>query len=128
MTPAILIDRYIKLRNKRELVRERHARELEPYTDTMRQIETTLLEHLDNTKLDSVKAAAGTAYKQLSTSVTVQDWRLTLDYIKQHEAWDLLEARVAKTATLTKIEDSGQPVPGLKISQAYVLRVRVGQG
>lgn len=124
MTPDQLIEKYIKLRNRVAEIKDRHTEELRPFTTVMQQIENTLLQHLADTNLNAVKGDAGTAYQQVATSVTVADWAQTLSYVREHDAWDLLEARVAKQAALTMIEESQSPIPGVKISQVLVLRVR----
>jgi hypothetical protein len=124
MTPHDMIEKYIQLRNKVAKIKEEHTEQLKPYADVMMQIEGELLRHLGENQLDSIKSEDGTAYKQVVTSVTVDNWALALTYIKDNELWDLLEARVAKNATLTVMEETKKPVPGVKISQAQVLRVR----
>ena len=124
MTPADMIEKYIKLRNKSAEIKGKHVKGLEPYINMMQQLETELMRHLHATKLDSVNGPAGTAFKQTSTSVTVENWERTLDFIREHELWDLLEARVAKNASLEVLEETKKPIPGVKISQATVLRVR----
>jgi hypothetical protein len=128
LTPAELIEKYLHFRNHITTLKEKHDKELAPYKTVMSEIENVLLGYLNETQLDSLKAPQGTAYKQTVTSVTVDNWREALDYIKSNQVWDLLEARVAKNATLDRIEDTGHPVPGVKISQAIVLRVRTSQG
>lgn len=124
MKPAQLIDKYVKLRNKIAELKKKHTEELAPYTDVMGKIENILLEHLTTLDLNSIKCEDGTAYRQTVTSVTVSDWDQALSYVRENEAWDLLEARIAKNAALTTIEENQQPIPGVKISQALVLRVR----
>lgn len=127
MTPAQMIEKYILLRRKVEAIKENHEAELKPFKEVMNQIETLLLSHLNETGLDSLKGQDGTAFKQTVSSVSVENWTTALDFIKNHEAWDLLEARIAKNAALTWMEDREQPIPGVKVSQAQVLRVRAGR-
>lgn len=124
MTPAEMIEKYLRLRNKVTELKQKHELELQPYKEVMERIEANLLDHLGQTNLDSVKSEAGTAFKQTVTSVTVKDWPATLDYVRENEAWDLLEARVAKNAALTVIEETDAPIPGVRIAQTQVLRVR----
>lgn len=124
MTPALMIEKYIQLRNKVDLIKLRHKDELFPYTTVMEQIEGELLKHLNAAGTDSTKAPAGTAYKSTATSVTVSDWPKTLDYIRKNNQWDLLEARVAKTIAVEVITETKKPIPGVAVSQAIVLRVR----
>lgn len=124
MTPAALIENYIVLRNRVTEIKERHQKEIDQFTTVMQAIENELLEHLATANLESFKSDKGTAYKQTATSAKVTDWEQALEYIKTTGRWEMLEARVAKTAALTAIEETGKPVPGVKINQAIVLRVR----
>jgi len=123
-TPAWLIEEYIKLRNKVNEIKAKHADQLEPFATVMQTIESQLLEHLQKNQLSSVKGETGTAYKQTVTSVTVSDWDQALGWIRENNSWDLLERRVSKQVAQTLIEESQKPIPGVKISQALVLRVR----
>jgi hypothetical protein len=125
MSPSEMIDKYIKLRNVINKIKDDHKTQLEPYTNVMNQLETEILRHLDDTNLQSISSPSGTAFKQIATSVVVKDWPQTLGYIQQYELWDLLEARVSKTAALEVVEETKKPIPGVQISQAVVVRVRV---
>jgi hypothetical protein len=124
MTPAKMIESYLKLRRKMSEVDDRHKEELRPFMELKEQLETELLRYLNTAGLDSTKCEAGTAYRSTSTSVSVKDWRATLEFIKTNELWDLLEARVAKTAAVELTDERKAPIPGVEISQATVLRVR----
>jgi hypothetical protein len=126
MTPAQMIERYLQLRAKVAQIEERHKGELAPFTKVREQLENLLLAHLNESGADSTKCPAGTAYKSTATSVTVKDWAATLSFIQANNLWDLLEARVSKTAVVETIEETKKPVPGVQISRATVLRVRAG--
>lgn len=124
MTPAKMTERYLQLRARIKQLEDKHKEELKPYLDLKFQLETALLDHLNKNGLDSTKCSKGTAFKSTVTQVTVRDWAATLGYIRHHEAWDLLEARVAKSATVEIVNDTQEPIPGVEITQATVLRVR----
>lgn len=124
MTPDEMIKKYILLRRKIEKIEADHKKVLEPYVNVRSMLETALLAHLNETNLQSVNSEAGTAYKSVATSVTVRDWPKTLEYIRANELWDLLEARVAKTAAVEVVEETKKPIPGVTFAQAVVLRVR----
>jgi len=124
MTPAVMIEKYLQLRRKVDEIKEKHKTELAPFLKVMEQLEAGLLDHLNQAGTDSTHAKAGTAYKNTVTSVTVQDWAKTLDYIKETNSWDLLEARVSKTGALEIVEETKEPIPGVQITQVIVLRVR----
>jgi hypothetical protein len=124
MTPAEMTKRYLQLRAMIKQIEDKHKNELAPYLDVKFQLETALLDHLNRNGLDSTKCPDGTAFKSTVTSVTVRDWPVTLDYIRDHELWDLLEARVSKSAAVEIVTDTSRPIPGVEITQATVLRVR----
>lgn len=124
MTPAEMTKRYLQLRAMIKQIEDKHKNELAPYLDVKFQLETALLDHLNKNGLDSTKCPDGTAFKSTVTSVTVRDWPVTLDYIRDHELWDLLEARVSKSAAVEIVTDTSRPIPGVEITQATVLRVR----
>jgi len=124
MTPAEMTKRYLQLRERIKQIEDKHKAELAPYLDMKFQLETALLDHLNQNGLDSTKCSDGTAFKSTVTSVTVRDWPATLGYIRKHNLWDLLEARVSKSAAVEIITDTKTPIPGVEITQATVLRVR----
>jgi hypothetical protein len=124
MTPADMTQKYLQLRARIHEIEDKHKEELAPYQDLKFRLETLLLDHLNKDGLESVKCSAGTAFKSTVTSVSVRDWPATLAYIMDNEMWDLLEARVSKTAALEIINENKAPIPGVEISQATVLRVR----
>lgn len=124
LTTAQMIEKFIQLRDKVDEIKKKHAEQLKPYQEVMQKLEGALMLALDQAGVDNMKCDAGTVYKSTSTSVTVQHWSETLKYIQENEAWDLLEARVSKTAANAIIEESGNPIPGVNVSEAIVLRVR----
>jgi hypothetical protein len=126
MTPGEMITNYLKLRRQLEKISTRHKQELEPYLKLKDQLEIAMLQHLNETGLESTKCEAGIAFKATATNVTVKDWQKTLPFIVKNELWDLLEARVAKSAAVDITEQTGSAIPGVEISQATVLRVRAG--
>ena len=124
MTPAEMTKKYLLLRERIKQIEDKHKAELAPYLDMKFQLGTALLDHLNQNGLDSTKCSDGTAFKSTVTSVTVRDWPATLGYIRKHNLWDLLEARVSKSAAVEIIADTSRPIPGVEVTQATVLRVR----
>jgi hypothetical protein len=145
-----LIANYIKLRNKIAELKEAFKTRATPILELQQKIEGLLMIEID--KLGSggggsLRTDNGTAFTQVETSATVEDWATTLKHIQKHELWELLERRVAKGAVLANIEEMRQSVearlatgaitkeeateeikralvPGVKVSQMRVLRVR----
>lgn len=124
MSADDMIDKYLRLRDKVKLIKERHSDELTPYANAMNTLEAWMLEALNQAGLKSMKSLHGTAYKTTRTSAKVLDWPAVLTFIRTNEAWDLLEARVSKLAAQQIIEETQQPIPGVETSSEIVVNVR----
>jgi len=124
MTPDLMIEKYVLLRDKEAEIKKRHVAELAPYHEVMARLEGWLLEALNQAGLSSMKAPAGTAFKTTRTSAKVIDWPATLAFIREREAWDLLEARVSKLAAQEIMAELKQPIPGVETSAELCVNVR----
>ena len=124
MTTAQMIEKYLALRDKEAAIKKAHKDQLAPFGVAMARLEAYIHDDLNKAGGDSLKTAAGTAYKTTQTSATVKDWPATFEFIRRNEAWDLLEHRVSKTAVLAVIEETQAPVPGVKITQETSLNIR----
>ena len=124
MSVAEMTQRYLALRRRKEQLQEIHKKTLHPFNDMLATLANLILAELQEAGVTSMSSPDGTVYKSTETSVTVKDWAATLSYIQQHQAWDLLEARVSKTAVMAVMDETSEPVPGVNMSQETVLRVR----
>jgi hypothetical protein len=124
MTADTMIDKYVRLRDKVKEIKARHTEELAPYGDAMNVLEGWMLEAMNQAGLKSMKSVHGTAYKSLRTSTKVVDWTEALRYIRENEAWDLLEARVSKSAAAVVVEETGAPIPGVETTSEITVNVR----
>lgn len=124
MTPGQMIERYLQLRRLIHDKEAGHKKELAPLVELRAQLEGALLGYLNENDIDSTRSDAGIAFKSTATSVSVKDWQATLTFIRERQLWDLLEARVSKTAALEMLEEKSETIPGVDISQVTVLRVR----
>lgn len=124
LTADKLVELYVALRDKRDGVAKRHKAELAPFAQTMATIENQLLDMLNTQHQTSAAVPAGTYYKATRTSVTVGDWAETLAYIREHDAWELLEARVNKTHATSIMDETGAVIPGVNISRETTVQIR----
>ena len=69
-------------------------------------------------------AGLGTGYWATHISATVADKDTFFDFVREHQAWDLLESRASKTAVKSYIEGHNAPVPGVNFSQTQVFNIR----
>jgi hypothetical protein len=119
-----LIDRYVKLRDKKAEMKAEFETSVAKIDDAMTKVENYILGHLNQNGIDSVGAPAGTAFKAKLTSATVNDWDALLGYIKTNEAWNLLDHRVNKTAVVEMKESVNDIPPGVAWREETVIRIR----
>jgi hypothetical protein len=119
-----LIEGYVAARDKKAALKAEYEKKVEGLDQWMDKAERTILEHLNELKLESFKAASGTAYKQKQTSATVADWDATFGFIQKNSAWHMLEHRVNKTAVQEYITANKDLPPGINWTERTVVNVR----
>jgi hypothetical protein len=124
MTMDNMIEKYVKIRDKKKVLEDQHKEAMKPYTDTLDRLEAYMLEAMNQSGLKSMKSPHGTAYQAVRTSAKVTDWPAALGYIREHQAWDLLEARISKLALQELTEATKDVVPGVETSSEVVVNVR----
>lgn len=115
-----LIRLYIKLREEKKDLEDKHRQELAPLNEKMRKIEAGLHKIMNDNDLTQLKTKGGTAYVNRGYSVSVQNKQEFLDWVKDNEEWDALDVRANKPAV---VEKGG--VPGVKINSFYKTNIRV---
>jgi hypothetical protein len=133
--------KYVQLRDKVAEIMKRHKEELSKFVTTLDLLEGWMLDELNRSGSESIRTTGGTFFKTIKTSVTCPEWSKTLAWIQDNDAWELLEARVSKTATEAILQDlkakadeakaRGETVtpeslviPGVAISREVGLNVR----
>jgi hypothetical protein len=115
MTPGQMIAAYLKLREKKKTVEDRHKEELAPYKEAMNKIENELLRQMNEGNLENLKSDVGTAYVATRSSATVADWDAFLDF---------LERRVSKVAAEEFLEEHASLPPGVSIARDTTVNIR----
>lgn len=73
----------------------------------------------------SVRTDNGTVVLSTKTRYNTQDWDSFKEFVKEHDAIDLLEKRIAQTNMATFLEDNpGVVPPGLNSTTEYTISVR----
>src|SRR5262252_3817407 len=109
-----MIDSFIKLRDKKEELIEKHKAELKQYNDAMVELEGYLRGHLKSQKLNSISCGAGTAFIQRTRSATVADTAIFREFVISNSNFDLADFRPKKDAVEGYIEEhNGEGVPGV---------------
>lgn len=118
------VDKYLQIRERKKELEARHKDELAPLNQALDALEDLFQKSLDASGLEQLKTGAGTAYKSTLASVKTADKEAFLDWVKQNDAWHLLDIRAAKTACEDFVEQTGSPPPGVSISHHLKINVR----
>jgi hypothetical protein len=123
MTPTKLVEKILAIRAKIDEIKKVQKAFLDPYNKAEEYLENQLMAVLNTAGAKSLRTDAGTFYKARKVSVKVARWSETLDWIKEHDAWELLEARVNKTAVEAMLAQTEESIPGVVIESIYALHV-----
>ena len=118
---------YIKVRNAKEALDRKHKEEMRRYNDALQALEAIIMEKMDAAEVSSMKCSEGTAFTETKTSCTVSDWDTTLSFVQEHELWHLLSRSISAPQVRDYMDETGKPVPGVKLTQARVVRVHRGK-
>ncbi len=124
MTVDQVLAAYLQLRTKKDEITKRHKEELAPINDQMQKCLVWVQQQMQAQGLTNFKGPSGIAFLQTDTSISVQDWDATLEWIKANEAWSVLEKRVSKSVVQDFIESHNEVPPGLKVSSETSAHIR----
>ena len=104
LTTNSVIETYIKLRGQKEAIEAEAKEKVDKIRANLMKLEAWLKSEMDANGETSKKTASGTAFITTTDFANVADWDAVLSYIKDNEAWDMLERRVSKRAVRGYIE------------------------
>lgn len=124
---ADVIAMYLKLRQRKEDLESQIKDDIKKVKSKMDKIESWLKAKADSEGVTNFKAnGVGTAFLTTTDYASVSDWDSTLDFIKEHDAYEMLERRVAKKAVREYIEEHKQVPPGITYGTRVNVNVRKG--
>lgn len=118
---------FIKLRDLKAELKEKHAAELAPINEAMESLKAVLTQGMDSLNVDSVKTTCGTVYFTAKASASVADMEAFWNYVVLTGQFDLLDKKANVTAVEAHINDpanGGAPPPGVNFSKLRDVGVR----
>lgn len=120
-----LVLAYRNIRARRDELRKEYEAADAALVKDLSDIENFMLKDLLRTNSMRVSTAEGTFYRQKKIMPRVDDWDALYRYIRQTDAFDLLERRVGRAAVSRHMDiHSDQPPPGVSVSTEWVVGVR----
>lgn len=119
-----VIDTYLKLRGEKETLESKTKEKVKSIKEQMAKLEAYIKEQADEQGVDSFKTSNGTAFLTTTDFAQVADWDAVLEFIKDNDAFDLLEKRVSKTAVRGYIEADKSVPSGINYGTRIDVNVR----
>jgi hypothetical protein len=115
---------FVALRDKIKALDTEHKNTMGPLREELDRQNEELLAQLNAVGAESVRTAAGTAYKLIKRSASIADAAAFWEYVRTNEEWDLLDRRVNLSAATEYVAEHNQPPPGVNYSSHYEVGVR----
>jgi len=120
-----LLKMFIALRDRRAERKAAYQADDEGDKTKQDKIENEFLRRFQDRGIDNVSArSVGTAYMSTRASATVADWDTLLGHVQEHDAWELLERRVNKTAVEQFKAVNDDLPPGVNWAETRVVNFR----
>ena len=119
-----VIATYMKLRGQKEAVEAEVKEKVSVIKAKMEKLEAWIKEQADAQGVTSFKTKHGTAFLTTTDFATVADWDAMLTFVRENDAYDMLEKRVSKTAVRGYIEQTKTVPPGVNYGTRLDVNIR----
>lgn len=124
LTPAEKVAAYIKLRDFKKSADDEFKKSMVKVNQAMEKLEAELLDVLNQSGANSLSCDDGTVYKNMQVSATVENRAAFLGHVQKTGMWEALDVKANKTFVKEYMEEQGQILPGLKVTQVATVGVR----
>ena len=121
---ATRVAQYVALRDKIKAQNEAHKIAMEPANETLEQLNSVLLAHLNVLAVNSASTDNGTVYRTKKKRASLADGKAFMDFVIANAAYDLLDRKANVTAVEEFIKGNKAPPPGVNFSSTYVVGVK----
>lgn len=119
-----VIAKYVSLRDKKAELKREMEEKTKEIDAALEKLEAYIRLQADEQGVTSFKTSSGTAFLTTVDAAYVADWDAVLKFIRDNQAYDMLEKRVNKTAVRAYI-DAMKAVPaGVNYNTRLEVNVR----
>jgi len=115
---------YMKLRSQKESIEAEVKDQVSTLKAKMEKLEAWIKEQADIQGVTSFKTRHGTAFLTTTDYANVADWDAVLGFIRDNEAYDMLEKRISKVAVRGYIEQTKAVPPGVNYGTKLEVNIR----
>lgn len=119
---------YLKIRDERDKIKTAYEEEDKKLVEQMAVVEAEMLEVFKDTESTSIKTPAGTVMRRVATRYWTNDWDTMYNFIREHDAYGLLERRLHQTNMKQFLEENPDLFPpGMLVDSQFKITVRRGK-
>jgi len=116
---------YIKIRDAKEAAAERHKQEIASFNEQLDAISRELLGICKDLDVSSMRTGHGTIIRRVTTNFNTNDWGSMFEFIKEHDAFGLLQQRLNQSNMKQFLEEHPELLPpGLWSESKYTIVVK----
>ena len=120
-----LVKVYIKIRDAKDMKKRQMEEEIAALDQQLAVVEQELLEICKTTGQDGGKTQHGSFTRAVKTRYWTSDWDSMYKFIREHDAPDLLERRIAQGNFSQFVKENPDSMPaGVNIESKYSITVR----
>ena len=120
-----LVKTYIKIRDARKEMADKYEREDNELKEALESIEQELLEACKSIGADSIRTPFGTLTRSVKKRYWTNDWDSMYRFIKEHDAYGLLEKRIQQTHMKEFLAENPDVYPqGMNVENQFTVVVR----
>jgi enamine deaminase RidA (YjgF/YER057c/UK114 family) len=125
MDASQLVNVYIKIRDAKDMKKRQMEEEIAALDQQLAVVEQELLEICKTTGQDGGKTQHGSFTRAVKTRYWTSDWDSMYKFIREHDAPDLLERRIAQGNFAQFVQENPDKMPaGVNIESKYSITVR----
>lgn len=116
---------YIKIRDKRSELKRAFEAQNAALEEQMKLLEVEMLDICKETNAETIRTKSGTVMRSIKSRYTTNDWDSMYQFIREHDAFGLLERRLHQTHMKQFLEENPELLPvGLNVDREYTVVVR----
>ena len=120
-----LTEVYIKIRDKRDELQKTFDAEYKKLEEQLSLIAAEMLELCKENNAESITTPVGTIMRRVDTRFWTSDWDSMYEFVKEHDAYGLLEKRIHQGNMKQFLEENPDELPkGLMSDSKYKITVR----
>ena len=116
---------YIKIRDAKDKLTADYKKQYADLEEQMGVLEAEMLETCKTMNADSIRTKAGTIIRSIKSRYWTNDWDSMYRFIKENDAYGLLEKRLHQTHMKEFLSENPDLLPmGLNVESEYTVVVR----